>query len=118
MVQGPIKRQIKLEMPADPSATYANSVMISHTASEVIFDFIQIMPNDPRARVQRRIVMTPLHAKLLLNALQENVNRYEAKHGEVKIPQKPESLAEQLFRSVASNDDNNDPADSSESDDE
>ena len=67
------KRKVKLELPKDPSAIYSNMVMITHNAHEVIFDFIQVMPNDDRARLQKRIVMTPTHSKLFLNALQENV---------------------------------------------
>ena len=99
------KRQLKLELPADPSATYANTVMISHNKTEVIFDFIQILPNDPRARVQRRIVMTPMHAKMFLQALQENVNRYEGNFRPIEMPQRPESLADQLFKGVMGGDD-------------
>ena len=75
------KKQIRLELPKDPNAIYANTVMITHTANEVIFDFIQVMPNDNRARVQKRILMTPTHAKLLLQALQENLQKFESKHG-------------------------------------
>jgi hypothetical protein len=30
--------------------------------------------------------MTPLHAKLLLRALAENLQRFEAKNGEIKVP--------------------------------
>ena len=95
------KKQIRLELPKDPSAIYANTVMITHTANEVIFDFIQVMPNDDRARVQKRIIMTPTHAKLLLNALQENINKFEAKHGEIRAPQR-HTLADQLFGSLKS----------------
>ena len=93
------QRQIRLELPKDPSATYSNTVMISHTNSEVIFDFIQIMPNDKRARVQERIVMTPSHAKRFLKALSENIQKFEDKHGEIVIPQK-QSLADQLFGGI------------------
>ena len=95
------KKQIRLELPKDPSAIYANTVMITHTANEVIFDFIQVMPNDDRARVQKRILMTPTHAKLLLNALQENINKFEAKHGEIRAPQR-QTLADQLFGALKS----------------
>lgn len=96
----PKRRQLKLALPKDPSAAYANTVMISNTNNEVIFDFIQAMPNDTHARIQKRIVMTPTHAKLFLNALQENITRYEEKHGEIELPQRPQSLADQLFSSV------------------
>lgn len=95
----PKQRKIRLELPKDPSATFANTVMISHTSTEVVFDFIQIMPNDSRARVQKRIVMTPTHAKMFLNALQDNVNKYEDKNGEIELPQR-QSLADQLFGSI------------------
>ncbi len=93
------KKQIRLELPKDPSAIYANTVMITHTANEVIFDFIQVMPNDNRARVQKRILMTPTHAKLLLQALQENMQKFESKHGEIDAPQR-QSLADKLFGAV------------------
>lgn len=91
------KRQIKVEMPPNPSATYANMVMISHTQFEVMLDFIQVIGHDPRARVQQRIVMTPAHAKMFLNALAENLTRYETTNGEIKLPP---TLAEQLFKGI------------------
>ena len=93
------KRKVKLELPKDPSAIYSNMVMITHNAHEVIFDFIQVMPNDDRARLQKRIVMTPTHSKLFLNALQENVAKYETSHGEITTPAR-QTLADQLFGTV------------------
>ena len=87
-------RQLRLEAPANLTAAYANTVIISHTATEVIFDFVQIMPNDPRARILSRVIMTPMHAKLFLRAFGENVTHFEDKNGEIKLPP---SLADQLF---------------------
>jgi hypothetical protein len=71
----PTQRNIKLEMPADPSGTYANTVMISHNKTEVFLDFIQMIPHDARARVQQRIIMNPTSAKSFLKALQENLDK-------------------------------------------
>lgn len=96
------KRQLKLEMPVNPTATFANMVMISHTQHEVLMDFIQVIPHDPRARVQQRTVMTPTHAKMFLEALAENIQRYEAAFGTIQTPPRPESLADQLFKSAQS----------------
>ncbi|MCY4017902.1 MAG: DUF3467 domain-containing protein [Chloroflexi bacterium] len=101
------KKQLRLELPKDASAIYANTVMITHTANELVFDFIQVMPNDNRARVQKRIVMTPIHAKLLLQALEDNLQKYERKHGEIVAPQR-QSLAEQLFGAVKPEQDDDD----------
>lgn len=103
-MQPPKKRQLKIALPKDdPSAAYANTVMISHTANEVIFDFIQVMPNDTHGRIQKRIVMTPVHAKMFLNALGENIKRFENKNGEIAIPERT-TLADQLFKGVSSGD--------------
>lgn len=79
--------RINMELPANLEAIYANLALISHSASEIIIDFARVMPNKPKARIQSRIVMTPLNAKLLQRALAENIQRFEAKHGEIKIPE-------------------------------
>ena len=39
------------------------------------------MPGVPKAKVAKRMILTPDHAKRLMNALQENVTKYEAEHG-------------------------------------
>ena len=93
------KRRVRLKLPTDGDAIYSNMVIITHNANEVIFDFVQVLPNDDRARIQKRIIMTPVHAKLFMNALRENMLKYEAKHGEIDSPP-PQSLADQLFGAV------------------
>lgn len=103
------RRQIKLEVPASLMATYTNFAMITHTASEVIFDFAQIMPNMPKARVQTRVVLTPTNARLLLNALNENLANYEKKFGEIKTPP---TLADYLFSTIVKSGET--PADAAE----
>ena len=62
---------------------YSNLVMIAHSPEEFILDFIRVMPGVPKARVKSRIVVTPAHAKRLLAALAENLQRYEAQHGDI-----------------------------------
>lgn len=62
---------------------YSNLVMIAHSPEEFILDFIRVMPGVPKARVKSRIVVTPGHAKRLLAALADNVQRYEAQYGEI-----------------------------------
>jgi hypothetical protein len=63
---------------------YSNLAIISHSNSEFVIDFIKVMPGMPKAKVKSRILMTPEHAKRLLSALQDNINKYEANHGKVK----------------------------------
>ena len=94
------QRQLRLELPANLNALYSNAVIVSHTNSEIVLDFLQVMPNDPRARVQTRVVLTPANAKLFMRALENNISRYEEKHGEIELPPQPISLADQLFGSI------------------
>ena len=76
--------QVEIELPEEEaSGTYSNLVMITHSASEFILDFISVMPGVPKAKVVKRMVLTPDHAKRLANALNENVSRYEEEHGKI-----------------------------------
>lgn len=120
----PQSRRLKLEFPADLAATYANFAMITHSRWEMFLDFAQILPNAPKARVQTRIVLTPTNAKMLLKALEENVARYETQYGEIALPPRPQTLADQLFNTVRSDDtgdsgadDADDPAESDDGSD-
>ena len=64
---------------------YSNLAIITHSSSEFVLDFIRIMPGIPKAKVKSRIVLTPEHAKRLLGALQDNINRFEAANGSIKV---------------------------------
>ncbi|MCX6641171.1 MAG: DUF3467 domain-containing protein [bacterium] len=68
---------------------YANMVLIAHTGAEFVMDFARVMPGVPRTKVHSRIVMTPQHLKGFLRALEENVERYEARFGEIKLEGMP-----------------------------
>lgn len=78
------QNQINIELGEDVAeGVYSNLVMISHSPEEFILDFIRVMPGVPKARVKSRIIVTPQHAKRLLGALAENIERYESSHGEI-----------------------------------
>ncbi|NDJ75596.1 MAG: DUF3467 domain-containing protein [Chloroflexi bacterium] len=114
----PEPRRLNLEIPSSLSATYANFAIITHSPWEIFLDFAQILPNVQKARVQTRIVLTPTNAKMLLKALQENVTRYENQHGEIKMPPRQPSLADQLFSSVRGEDEEESDEDHENGDDD
>ena len=87
----------QLEVPTDLAAIYVNMVRIAHSPSELVFDFAHLMPGVVPTRVSTRVVMSPLGAKLLHRALTENLARFEAAFGEIKVPGEA-SLADYLFR--------------------
>ncbi len=63
---------------------YSNLAIITHSNAEFIVDFVKLMPGVPRGNVKSRIILTPHHAKRLLRALQENISKFEAIHGNIK----------------------------------
>lgn len=95
-----------IEVPPSTQTVYANLVRISHTPSELLFDFAHLLPGIVPAQVCARIVMSPLGAKLLQRALSENLARYEAAFGEIKVPGESNTLADYLFRPPAPPDPN------------
>jgi hypothetical protein len=86
-----------MTIPKDLEAIYINLVRIAHSPSEMVFDFAHMLPGVEPANVRTRIVMSPLGAKLFHHALGENINRYEAAFGEIRVPGS-KSLADYLFR--------------------
>lgn len=81
-----IRQKTNINLPSDVAeGTYANLVLIAHSQSEFVFDFIRVMPNVQNANVKARVILTPEHAKRLLRALAENLDKYESEHGEIKI---------------------------------
>ncbi len=69
--------------------TYVNLVIISHSPSEFILDFVRVVPGLPKAKVKTRLIMTPDHVKRFLLALQENVRRYENEFGAITLKERP-----------------------------
>src|SRR5688572_13565176 len=82
------QNQINIELSEEiAEGIYSNLAMIAHSNSEFVIDFIKLMPGVPKARVKARIIVTPEHAKRLLNALKENIDKYEANFGIIKQTQ-------------------------------
>lgn len=63
---------------------YTNLAIITHSNAEFVIDFVRIMPGVPKAKVKSRVLLTPQHAKRLLKALEDNINKYESLNGTIK----------------------------------
>jgi len=63
---------------------YSNLVIISHSNTEFVMDFVKVMPGMPKAKVKSRILMTPQHVKRLKKALEDNIQKFESQFGEIK----------------------------------
>ncbi len=77
--------QLQIELTEEiAQGIYSNLAIITHSNSEFVLDFVRVMPGIPKANVKSRIILTPEHAKRLLLALQENIQKYETVNGVVK----------------------------------
>lgn len=85
-------QQLQIELkPEVAEGVYSNLAIITHSSSEVITDFVQMMPGMPKAQVKSRVIMAPEHAKRLLMALQDNILKYEKQFGPIKLTQMQQS---------------------------
>ncbi len=78
------KNQLNIELSEEVAeGIYSNLAIITHSSAEMVIDFIRVMPGVPKAKVKSRILMTPQHAKRLLRALADNIQKYESLHGPI-----------------------------------
>lgn len=79
-------QQINIELgEKEAEGTYSNLAIITHSTAEFVIDFTRVLPGVPKAKVHARVIMTPQHARLLLNALKDNIEKFEKKYGEIKL---------------------------------
>ncbi len=94
----PQKKRVNIHIPKDLKPVYANVAFISHSLGELVIDFAQVLPRSPRGNVQARVIMTPMHAKMLQMALAQNLAKFESQFGEIRLPHTGSALANNFFR--------------------
>ncbi|MBR3611965.1 MAG: DUF3467 domain-containing protein [Bacteroidaceae bacterium] len=94
--------QLQIELKEDVAqGVYSNLAVIAHSSSEFVMDFVRIMPGVAKAQVKSRIVMTPEHTKRLVLALQDNLRKYEAQFGEIRLPERQGYMPAPSFKGEA-----------------
>ena len=74
---------------ATARGVYSNLALITHSETEFILDFIFLQPHSPKAKVLARLVSSPVHAKRLLWALKDNIEKYEERFGAIAAGEGP-----------------------------
>lgn len=97
------QKRVTINIPKDLEAVYANVAILSNTAAEIIIDFGQILPHMPTAPIKARVIMSPIHAKMLHARLGQQIASYEQQNDEIKLP-KSLDLASQFFKIDPSSD--------------
>jgi len=88
MEQQPPQQTLRISIDEQTAqGHYVNFAHIIHSPSEFVIDLGRIMPGQTEVKVYSRVVMTPLHAKQLLEALAQNIAIFEQKFGEIRNEQ-------------------------------
>jgi hypothetical protein len=81
----PAPNQLNIEISEEiAEGQYANLAIITHSHAEFVIDFVNVMPGTPKSKVKSRIILTPQHAKRLMRALTENIQKFESAHGPIQ----------------------------------
>src|SRR6202012_5658700 len=82
--------QLNIELSEEVAeGVYSNLAIITHSSTEFVLDFIRVMPGTPKAKVKSRIILTPEHAKRLILALEDNIEKFEAANGRIASSNPP-----------------------------
>lgn len=88
MSTGPEVKEIKVSFPQElQGGVYANNMVVTHTKEEFILDFLMVVP--PAGAVTARVIVSPGHMKRILEALRDNVSKYENTFGTIQIAEEP-----------------------------
>ncbi|MBK8614031.1 MAG: DUF3467 domain-containing protein [Flavobacteriales bacterium] len=89
--KNPQANQLNIEISEEVAdGIYSNLAIITHSNSEFVVDFVRVMPGVPKAKVKARVLLTPQHAKRLMRALVDNIQKFEQVHGQIRETEMPE----------------------------
>lgn len=94
----PKQARITIDLPKDLKPVYSNVAFINYTPAEIVLDFAQLLPRTPRGALMARVIMSPIHAKLLHAALAQNLANFERQFGEIQLPHPRPNIADNFFR--------------------
>jgi len=78
----PPKQQVQIKAEEkELLGQYSNLVVVHHNAEEFTLNFVYLFPTVPQGKLVASLIVSPLHAKRLMRALQENIARFEAQYG-------------------------------------
>lgn len=81
-----MNKELQIQVENDiGQGVYSNLQIINHNDTEFVVDFGRVMPHLPVVKVHSRVIMTPKHAKIFLKTLEDNLKRFEEKHGKIKV---------------------------------
>jgi hypothetical protein len=87
------QRQIQIKVTDDiMRGVYANALSVVHSKEEFTIDFMNIYPHQGAGIVNGRIIISPGHMKRIIEALQDNLSKYENQFGKIESAKAPEPI--------------------------
>jgi hypothetical protein len=86
--RAPVKIRIKID-DTTARGVYANTAVVHHNDAEFVLDFLFSELPRMQAQVVSRVITNPRSAKQLAQGLSSLIARYEARFGEIPLPQTP-----------------------------
>jgi len=89
-----MKEQAIMNINRKEPSRFSTDILINHTKTEFRLTFFDtwMRQQTPDGKIKEmkdvvsEIVLTPTHAKALLKALEDNINKYEKHFGFIKLP--------------------------------
>ncbi|MBQ3175550.1 MAG: DUF3467 domain-containing protein [Bacteroidales bacterium] len=80
------EKKLNIELSNEVAqGSYSNLAIVTHSPNEFVIDFVRVLPGMPKAQVGSRIIMTPGNIKRLVNALQDNIKKFESEFGTIEL---------------------------------
>jgi hypothetical protein len=90
MEETPKQQQVQIKAEEkELLGQYSNLAIIHHNAEEFTLNFVYVFPTMPQGKLVSSLIVSPAHAKRLLAAVAENIDRYEAQFGKIKESSAP-----------------------------
>jgi hypothetical protein len=90
MPDGQEPKEIKVNFPPElQGGVYSNNMFVTHTKEEFILDFLMVAP--PAGAVTARVIVSPGHMKRILEALRDNITKYEKNFGIIQVAEEPKA---------------------------
>lgn len=87
------QRQIQIKVTDEVMrGVYANAMSVVHSKEEFTIDFMNIYPHQGAGIVNGRVIISPGHMKRIIEALQDNLGKYENQFGKIEPAKAPEPI--------------------------
>lgn len=87
-MEQPQQQQIQIRASdTDLKGIYSNTMRVTHTQEEFVLDFLNVLP--PAGQLVSRVITSPGHFKRMIQALQDNLQKYESRFGKIEAAENP-----------------------------